>query len=158
MSLAEGERVVKFAELAPQDQQLLEYAAAELPYSYHPYGRGEGFSVGAAVLTVDGTFHANSNHEAKIQRTCAERSTLSKAHGAHDGNKCVAMAVIGQFGDGSPTEEVAYPCPSCRELIAEFANRSGVRGKFRLIMADTNMEKVVVTTIGVLLPHAYDYP
>jgi len=54
--------------------------------------------------------------------------------------------------------EVPYPCPSSRGWIAELAEASGLREDFPVILSTTNLDKIVVTTIGVLLPHAFDYP
>jgi len=79
-----------------------------------------------------------------------------------DGQKKLSIKrstfVIDQNGDGSPTEEVPYPCPTSRGAIAEIAQLSGLREDFPIILSTTNFDKVVVTTIGVLLPHGFDYP
>ncbi|HEY4509545.1 MAG TPA: cytidine deaminase [Candidatus Paceibacterota bacterium] len=161
VSLLEGERVVEFADLAPQEQEMLRRAQRGLVRSHHPYSKSEHYvaSTVLAVLLGATRYYTSPNIEVRPRGgACAEDAailmTIASGHQAY----AQAICVIDQNGDGSPTEEVPYPCPTSRGAIAEIAQLSGLREDFPIILSTTNFDKVVVTTIGVLLPHGFDYP
>lgn len=146
-------RTVKFERLPAEDRELLIAAQQKLDAPYNPYS---GFSVAASVRTSGGDVIAGTNIENAAYSTgiCAERSTLSTAHNLGFGDQCVAIAVVARSG-GQPTTKVTAPCGECRQAIVEYAHRSGVREGFRVLMATTNLDKVVIATIGDLLPLAF---
>lgn len=144
---------VAFSGLSPRIQRLLRAAKDALEASHSPYS---GFRVGAAVLTKTGRTIAGANVEnaAYGEGVCAERSALLRANAQGVGGECVAIAVVARKGD-EPTETVTAPCGACRQVMQEFAVRSGVGGSFEIVLATTNFEKVEVFTLEELLPHAF---
>lgn len=162
VSLLEGERVVAFAELAPQEQRMLTRAKETLSLSHHPYSKSE-HCVAATVWVVlpsgQNRYHASPNVEVRPRSgACAEDGAVQRTFAIGHQWFAKAICVIDQYGDESPTTEVPYPCPGSRGWIAELAIASGLLADFPIIMSTTNFDKIVVTTIGVLLPHAFDYP
>lgn len=62
------------------------------------------------------------------------------------------VAVIGR-GDKFDTVEVTAPCGSCRQMLYESAQISEY--DIEVIMATTKKGKIVIATIGELLPLAF---
>ena len=149
----DGVKPMAFDALCQSDQRLLIAAKEALELAYNPYS---GFFVGAAVLTSEGQVITGSNVEnaAYGPSICAERSALMRANAEGLGSTCVAVAVVARNGD-SPTKAVTAPCGVCRQVIYEFSNRSAVNEEFKIILATTNFEELVVTNIGKLLPLAF---
>lgn len=145
-------RKVCFEKLSEIEKKMLKSAKKALKKAYNPYS---GFFVGAAVLS-NGKIITGTNFESAAygDSICAERTALLRANVMGFGNKCTAIAIIAKEKDG-PTKEVTAPCGSCRQLIWEAAERSGVYENFKVIMATTNFDKIVVATIGELLPLAF---
>lgn len=81
--------------------------------AYAPYS---GKSVGAAVLTREGSVYAGCNVENKASeyRVCAERNALAAAMA--DGRRDITAIVV-----ISPDNRLWPPCESCRNVIAELA-------------------------------------
>ena len=106
---------------------------AEALYSNYP--------VGAALLTTDNLVILGCNIESKAYPTtlCAERvaifSAISQGH-----KDFSAMALITQDG--------AFPCGSCRQIIHEFA------GNIPLYIAQS-LNNYDTHTISDLLPHPF---
>ena len=146
-------RHISFEELTIEDQKLLKAARKTMERAYNPYS---GFFVGAAALTQKGERVTGTNVETAAygDSICAERVALLKANSLGYGNQCIAVAVITKNKD-NPTTEVSAPCGSCRQMIYEFAQRSGVDQDFKIIMSTTDFDKIVVATIGDLLPMAF---
>lgn len=161
VSLLEGERLVAFADLASQERQMLMRARRNLERSYHPYSKAEHY-VSATVLVELETgfrYHTSVNVEVRPRSgACAEDGAITITFASGHAAYARAICVIDKYGDGSPTTEVPYPCPTSRGFIAELAKVVGLKEDFPIIMSTTNFDKIVVTTIGVLLPHAFDYP
>ena len=162
VSLLEGERVVAFAELALQEQRMLIRAKQKLASSHHPYSRSE-HCVAATVWVVlpngQNRYHTSPNIEVRPRGgSCAEDGAIYGTFASEHQRYAKAICVIDQFGDGSPTEGVPYPCATSRGVIAELAAALEQFEDFPIYMSTTNFDKIVVTTIGVLLPHAFDYP
>lgn len=149
----EGVDSIAYHDLGSSDQQLLGAAKQALELAYNPYSH---FFVGAAVLTEVGKVITGSNVEnaAYGPSICAERSALMRTNAEGLGSTCVAIAVVARNGD-SPTGAITAPCGVCRQVIYEFSYRSGVDEEFKMILATTNFEEVVVTNIGKLLPLAF---
>jgi len=145
-------RKVPFEELSEQERKLLRAAKKTMENAHCPYS---GFHVGAAVSAngkvVPG---ANVENAAYPESCCAERTALFGANTLGCGDCCTAIAVVARSRD-SPTTEITAPCGSCRQVIHEFAQRSGVDEEFKVIMATTNFDKIVITKIGDLLPLAF---
>ena len=93
---------------------LLAAAREAFANAYAPYS---GFSVGAALRTVDGAVFVGCNVEnvAYPEGTCAEAGAIA-AMCAAGGRRIAALAVI---ADGP---EPVAPCGGCRQKIAEFAD------------------------------------
>ncbi|MDP2637235.1 MAG: cytidine deaminase [bacterium] len=152
-------RNVKFEDLSTRNRNLLLEAKRALDQSYNVYshfhvaaalGIDDSPAVGAPNV-ITGTNVENAAYGSAI---CAERSALLTAHNRGVGDRCVAIAIIARAGD-QETAEVTGPCGECRQVIMEAAFRSGVKESFRVILATTSLAKIVVTTIGSLLPFAF---
>lgn len=146
-------REVLFDELDLVKQRLLRAAKRAFRKAYNPYSR---FSVGAALLSRDGKMitAANVENAAYPSGICAEGCALARANAEGQGGSCIAIAVVA-LNNKSFTEDVTAPCGECRQRIFEAACRSGVFEQLEVILATTDFSKVVVTTIGDLLPLAF---
>lgn len=144
---------VLFEQLPEEEQKLIRAARKALKRAYNPYSK---FAVGAALLTTRGEIVTGTNFEvaAYSNAICAERTAIVRANVMGLGNICKEIAVVAKNYD-SPTTEVTSPCGSCRQMIYELAQRSGIDKNFQVIMATTKFDKVIVATIGELLPLAF---
>ncbi|MBE1553719.1 cytidine deaminase [Sporosarcina limicola] len=109
--------------------------------AYVPYSK---FSVGAALLSEDGTVYHGCNIEnsAYSMTNCAERTAFFKAisEGVYTFK---ALAVVGD------TNGPISPCGACRQVIAEFCDGS-------MPVYLTNLKgDVLETTVAELLPGAF---
>lgn len=102
-------------------------------HSYHPYS---GFSVGAALLTKEGTVYTGANIEnASFGATCcAERVALFGAVSA--GERAFSAIAV-----------TAMPCGICRQALAEFAPHLTV-----YVDGENGIEEY---TLSELLPHSF---
>ena len=162
MSLLQSERVVDFADLAPQEKHAFQLATKELPWAYHP-DHEPGHNVAATVLVelTDGRrqYHTCSQFEVRPRDgVCAEEAAIILVHKAHQLPCAKAMFVIDQHGDGSPTEEVPYACGRSCGWIAELARQTTLGGDFPVILANTALTKIVRTTLRGLMAHFNEYP
>ena len=97
-------------------QNLYHTAQEAMQYAYAPYSK---FSVGAAILTVEGNIYKGCNVEnASFGLTsCAERNAIFSAIQDEGKNmKLKAVAIACKSESGAP------PCGACRQVIREFAN------------------------------------
>ncbi len=146
-------KTMKFSELKPEYQKLLNAASEQLNKSYAPYSK---FHVGSAVLAKDGTIVAASNVENAAYGSCicAERSALvsANAQGKRD-IVAIAITAIAHEADGraKPVPEPVAPCGACRQMIYEFATDNDIE----VIMSNTAKDKIIIKTIGELLPMAF---
>ncbi len=93
-------------------------ARDSMSMAYVPYS---GYTVGAALLTVDGDVITGCNIEnaAYSPTCCAERVAIFKA--VSSGHKdFVAIAVAG--GKGGVVSDAAPPCGVCRQVMQEFCD------------------------------------
>ena len=93
---------------------LMGQARAARTHAYAPYSR---FSVGAALLDVEGRVHTGGNVEnASYGLTiCAERAALFSAVAAGARSfRAIAIA-------GPDDEAPCYPCGACRQALHEFS-------------------------------------
>ncbi|MCY7397614.1 MAG: cytidine deaminase [Sphingomonas bacterium] len=108
------------------DKQLIAAARAAALRAYAPYSN---FSVGCAILSVDGQVVTGANMENACYRlgVCAEISALTAAQSRFGLDKIARIAVAG--GDGSGHElagnSTVTPCGGCRQSILEAAQLSG---------------------------------
>ena len=98
----------------PDDiQRLFESARSAAASAYAPYSK---FTVGAAILTVEGEIITGCNVENSSYglTICAERTAATRAivQGKHQWR---AIAIV------SPTG--VTPCGACRQVLAEFSPR-----------------------------------
>ena len=108
-------------------KQLIRIALEARRGAYTPYSH---FNVGAALLTADGKVYKGCNIEnaAYGSTMCAERTAFFKAVSEGERN-FRAIAIVGGPADAEPFE-VAPPCGSCRQVMAEFCDDS-----FEVILA-----------------------
>jgi cytidine deaminase len=149
-----GMHEIPFRELPREDQDLVRRAAEALGQAYAPYSR---YAVGAAVRTRSGAIHTGANLEnASYGLTlCAEVIALGAANTAGD-FQVTAIAVVARPMD--PPDDAlprayATPCGRCRQVILEAAHVS--RTDVRVLAADPDLERVLVTTIAELLPRPF---
>ena len=123
--------------------QLAEKAIAAKAMAYAPYS---GFSVGAALLSKDGSVFTGCNIESAAfsPTCCAERTALVKAvsEGVHDFE---AVAVSG----GPDGADYCYPCGVCRQMLYEFGGDN-----LQIIVAKTK-DDYRVHPLSELLPHGF---
>ncbi|MBR2721907.1 MAG: cytidine deaminase [Clostridia bacterium] len=123
-------------------EMLIEKALEARKKSYCPYS---SFSVGAALLTSDGSCYTGANIECSSHTptVCAERVAFFSA--VHDGKRDFsAIAIVG----GDSREDVSFHCPPCgvcRQVMSEFC-----KDDFSIILYDG--KTVRTFTLGELLP------
>ena len=137
------------------DAELVQRARAAALRAYAPYS---GFSVGAAVLSVDGEVAVGSNMENACYRLgiCAEQSALSAAKQAFGLDRIARMAVVGGHvgGDGTLAgAAVVTPCGGCRQAILEAAHVAG--RDLEIVSANGSGSETAVTRISELIPHGF---
>ena len=136
------------------DQDLIAAARAAALRAYAPYSR---FSVGCAILSVDGEIATGANMENACYRlgVCAEIAALTAAQAAFGLDKIARTAVAG--GDGSGAEltgtNVCTPCGGCRQSILEAAQLSG--RDVEILCASGDGTKFENHRIADLIPHGF---
>ena len=135
---------LKEENLSDDMRLILSTARGALKNAYAPYS---GIKVGAAVMTSDGTIFRGVNVEnsAYGDTICAERGAIMAAFA--QGKRNITMVAISM----EPLEDVASPCGSCRQMIAE---ASIVSGRDIKVIMDSP-DGVVVASISELLPMAF---
>ena len=125
-------------------KMLMEMADEVRKKAYSPYSK---YSVGAALLCMDGTIYTGCNVEtAAMIGTCAERNALFKA--VSEGKKTFAAIAI----SGGPAEDkpsTCSPCGVCRQVLSEFVNPD----EFIVIFRD--IEDVKAITFGEIMPFSF---
>jgi cytidine deaminase len=134
-------------ELPEQDWELIFCAREAGLNAYAPYS---GFRVGAAVLLENGEIISANNQEnsAFPSGLCAERIALFYAAANFPSVAVRAIAVSNSNNEGI-SSEIAKPCGSCRQVMAEYEDLSGK--PIRLILDGGNLI-YVVEGIDKLLP------
>ena len=122
-------------------KKLLATAKEAAKHSYSPYSH---FSVGAAVMTEEGSIYSGTNIENASygDTVCAERVAIFKAV-SEGARKLLALAVY------SKKAALAYPCGMCLQVINEFAD-----GEMPVLVAGNVGEKQY--KLSDLLPHPFD--
>ena len=111
------------AQLEAEDKDLAQAAIEATAQSYAPYSN---FNVGAAVLFEDGVVVKGANQEnaAYPSGLCAERTALFYASSSRPDKAMTAIAVAaGQ--NGRLCSSPATPCGSCRQVMAQYQEKSG---------------------------------
>ena len=123
-----------------QDSELYELADRARKHSYSPYS---GYSVGAAVVTGSGSVYTGCNIEnASYGATiCAERNAIFKAVSEGE-RQIVKIAIAGS------TDEAAWPCGICRQVMSEFASDD-----FYVIVKDNG--QLLTCSLEKLLPNSF---
>jgi len=129
------------------DRMLVELARDARKAAYPPYS---GFTVGAACKAESGItyFGCNVENSSYPVGICAERAAVAGAI-AHGEKGIVTLAIAGGGKDSRPDGEIR-PCGMCLQFLSEFMAPSG-----RILIAD-DVEGWVETTLGELLPHAFN--
>lgn len=98
-------------------EKLMEIADEARKFSYCPYSK---YSVGAALLCMDGSIYTGCNVEtAAFTGICAERNAFFKA--LSEGKRgFLAIAVSG--GHTEQPARSCTPCGVCRQVMSEFVN------------------------------------
>lgn len=121
--------------------ELFKAATAARSRAHAPYSN---FSVGAAVLTEDGSIFPGCNVENSSYglTICAERNAFSRA--VTDGQKkAIAVAIVVNTPQPTP------PCGMCRQTMAEF-------GEPDMEVRSRNLQGAELkSTLKELLPHAF---
>ena len=144
----EGATVIKdLSQLDEQQQKLIEICKTHCAYSYSPYSN---FAVGASVLLDNGEIIGGSNQENASYPLCmcAEKTALGAASSFYPNVPIKALAVTA-FKAGSFVDQTVSPCGSCRQVIAEYAQR--YNQAIPIIMYSSSYT-VVIDSIYRLLP------
>ena len=121
------------------DEDLIRYSIEAQNNSYCPYSH---FSVGAALLTSNGTVFTGANVENAIYGLTVSATEVAVFKAVSEGEqKFSAIAITSSGGD------FTYPCGSDREVISEFGPET------RVIVSNGSETKV--TTIRDLLPYSF---
>lgn len=141
---------IKYENLDKYQQKLLEEATVAMEEAYNPYSR---FYVGAALLSQDGQIITGANVEnaAYGSTICAERAAILRANVM--GIRTFEKVAIIARGDGFNTTTITAPCGSCRQMLYESSQIS--ERNLEVIMTTTKKDKIIVATIGELLPLAF---
>ena len=136
------------------DEQLIAAARAAALKAYAPYSN---FSVGCAILGVDGEVVTGANMENACYRlgVCAEISALTAAQAKFGLDKIARIAVAG--GDGSGAElagsNIVTPCGGCRQSILEASQLSGRDVEILCASGDGTIHER--HAICALIPHGF---
>ncbi|QBD88428.1 cytidine deaminase [Clostridium tetani] len=122
-------------------KELIKKAMEARELAYVPYSN---FKVGAAILTEDNNIYNGCNIEnASFGATnCAERTAIFKAI-SEGKTKIKAIAILGR------KDEFTYPCGICRQVIAEFGDKSTI------VILAKNIDEYEVKTLEEILPGAF---
>ena len=119
-------------------EKLIKHALTARKRAAAPYSQ---YQVGSAILTKDNTVILGCNVESKAYPTtlCAERVAIFSAI-AQGHRKFSALALV--------TEDGAFPCGSCRQIIHEYA------GNIPIYISNGSNE-YITQTISDLLPNPF---
>ncbi|MGM0478415.1 MAG: cytidine deaminase [Bacteroidota bacterium] len=119
--------------------------------AYAPYSQ---FSVGAALILDDGTVIHGNNQENKAYPSglCAERTALFHFGAVHSDKKILRIAIAGA-GDLVDPQRILSPCGSCRQVMAEYAERQN--DPFEIIMQNQVGNILIVSSVTHLLPFSF---
>lgn len=138
-------------ELPVDDQALLLKAKEAAVQAYAPYSK---FKVGAAVLLSNGLVITGNNQEnaAYPSGLCAERVALYFANAAYPDQTVEAIAITA-IGSISVIKEPISPCGACRQVMAEYENKS--KKPMRVILQGQEGAVLVLPAMKHLLPFSF---
>lgn len=112
---------LEWAELSPEQQQLVTIAKEQTQRSYCPYSH---YHVGAALQLRSGEIIRGCNQEnaAYPSGLCAERSALFAAGAPHPDEPVIRLAIACYTG-GKFTRMPGSPCGACRQVMIETEHR-----------------------------------
>ena len=116
--------------------------------SYAPYSH---YRVGAALYCKDGSIIKGCNIENSSYglSNCAERTAVFKA--VSEGKSGFeAIAIVGGNTEGDRTNDYAYPCGACRQVLREFCSPE----QFTVIVA-RSIDDYKEYTLSELLPDSF---
>lgn len=127
----------------PVEDALTAAALAARENAYAPYSK---YKVGAAVRTTDGRIFTGCNVENASYglSNCAERTAVFSAVAA-GAREITTVAVA--------TEDGGTPCGACRQVLSEFAPKSGA--PMMVCLLDRDGKVTDVKTLFELLPNAF---
>lgn len=139
------------------DDRLVQAAMDARAQAHAPYSQ---FLVGCAVESTDGAIVRGANMENACYRlgVCAEQSALAAAQLAYGLENVARLAVVGgpRHGEVGTAGEPVMPCGGCRQAISEAAALSGK--DIAIVCCDHTGQERLTTTIGALLPSAFNLP
>lgn len=126
-----------------QIASLISEAAKAASKAYCPYS---DYRVGAAVLGSDNKIYSGCNVEnASYGLTvCAERTAIFNA-------VCSGVSALKAIAIAGPPGSDTYPCGACRQVIAEFCEKSMPI----YITTTDNLNKYQTLSISQLLPYIF---
>ena len=119
-----------------EETELVRLALEARKLAYAPYS---GYTVGAALLAVDGHRYGATN--------CAERTAFFKA--VSEGERTFTAIAIAGGTVGEDPVEYAYPCGICRQVMQEFCTDDFV------IYVVKNEQDYQSYTLKELLPYGF---
>ena len=139
------------SELAEEDRLLAEEAVKATANSYSPYSR---FHVGAALKLSNGKIVHGSNQEniAYPSGLCAERTAMFYASAEYPDAGMEAIAIAASK-NGQICEMPATPCGACRQVMAEYQDKSGRQMKIILVGSKKIM---IFGKVDDMLPFIFD--
>ena len=142
---------VSIDQLDSQDRELAQAAIEALSGSYAPYS---GFNVGAAVRMEDGDIVKGANQEnaAYPSGLCAERTALFYA-GASRPDQAMTSIAIAAGQNGILCAAPATPCGACRQVMAQYQQKSGKPMSIILVGGEKTW---VFDKVDDLLPLIFD--
>ena len=142
---------VSIDQLDSQDIELAQAAIEALSGSYAPYS---GFNVGAAVRMEDGDIVKGANQEnaAYPSGLCAERTALFYA-GASRPDQAMTSIAIAAGQNGILCAAPATPCGACRQVMAQYQQKSGKPMSIILVGGEKTW---VFDKVDDLLPLIFD--
>jgi cytidine deaminase len=136
------------------NEQLIAAARAAALKAYAPYSN---FSVGCAILSVDGELVTGANMENACYRlgVCAEISALTAAQATFGLDKIARIAVAGGEGSGDALSGSATvtPCGGCRQSILDAAQLFG--RDVEILCANGDGTAHDRHSIADLIPHGF---
>lgn len=140
-------RLTAHSELSHEDQTLLKYAIDATKNAYAPYSN---FSVGVALELANKEIITGSNQEnaAYPSGLCAERVAMNYASHSFPGI-AINVMVITAFTNRKMIGKPVPPCGACRQVIAEYVNRT--KTSFRIILTGQE-ECIIIDDVMHLLP------
>ena len=119
-------------------EKLIKHALTARKRAAAPYSQ---YQVGSAILTNDNTVVLGCNVESKAYPTtlCAERVAIFSAI-AQGHRNFSALALV--------TEDGAFPCGACRQIIHEYAGNIS-------IYISNGSDEYITKTISDLLPNPF---